>query len=120
MTKQEAARELGVALRTLERYVGQGLLKPKYTKGARGKVAEFNEREVKALKKQLSSREGTKILQVPIHEKLMVSLEEAAALTSLSKDFLEQAIEQGLLKVAKKDGSMNIKRKDLEKFVDSL
>lgn len=120
MTKTEAAKELGVALRTLERYVGQGLLKPNYAKGARGKVAEFNAREVKALKKQLSTREVTKIPQVPIHQKLMFSLAEAAALTSLSKDSLEQAIENGSLKVVRKDGKFYIKRKDLESYVDKL
>jgi excisionase family DNA binding protein len=120
MTKREAASELGVGLRTLERYVGQGLLKPKYTKGDRGKVAEFNEREVKALKKQLSTREVKRVPQVPVHEKLMMTLEEAAALTSLSKDFLEGAIEQGSLKAVNKEGRLNIKRKDLEQFVEKL
>lgn len=120
MTKTEAAKELGVALRTLERYVGQGLLKPNYAKGARGKVAEFNAREVKALKRQLSTREATKIPQVPIHQKLMLSLAEAAALTSFSKDSLEQAIEHGSLKVVRRDEKLYIKRKDLEAFVDKL
>ncbi|MEP7342588.1 MAG: helix-turn-helix domain-containing protein [Acidobacteriota bacterium] len=120
MTKTEAAEELGIATRTLERYVGQGLLKPRYAKGARGKIAEFNEREVKALKKQLATREVTKLPQVPVHQKLMISLAEAAALTSLSKDSLEQAIEQGKLKVVKKDEKFYIKRKDLEAFVDKL
>jgi excisionase family DNA binding protein len=47
-------------------------------------------------------------------------VEEAAALAGLSKGFLEQAIEEGTLKVVKKDGKLNIKRKDLEEFVEKL
>jgi excisionase family DNA binding protein len=120
MTKEEAAEALGVAPRTVERYVAQGLLHPKYKKGVRGKAADFSEREVKNLKKQLSTKEVSKPVIVPVYRKLTLSLEEAAALAGLPKDFLEQAIEEGDLKVVKRDGKLSIKRKDLEQFVEKL
>ncbi|MFN0085592.1 MAG: helix-turn-helix domain-containing protein [Blastocatellia bacterium] len=126
MTKEEAAEALGVAPRTVERYAAQGLLHPKYQKGARGKIADFSEREVKSLKKQLSiaaaqkPAAAPKPLTAPFYHKLTLSVEEAAALAGLSKGFLEQAIEEGTLKVVKKDGKLNIKRKDLEEFIEKL
>jgi excisionase family DNA binding protein len=126
MTKEEAAEILGITPRTVERYAAQGMLHPKYKKGSRGRIADFSEREVKRLKKQLSIAAAQKpapvpkTLTAPFYHKLTLSVEEAAALAGLSKDFLEQAIEEGTLKVVKKDGKLNIKRKDLEEFVEKL
>lgn len=126
MTKEEAAEILGITPRTVERYAAQGLLHPKYQKGARGKVADFSEREVKNLKKKLAVAAvskpvvAPKPLTAPFYHKLTLSVEEAAALAGLSMGFLEQAIEEGTLKVVKKDGKLNIKRKDLEEFVEKL
>jgi excisionase family DNA binding protein len=126
MTKEEAAEALGVSTRSVDRYAAQGLLTLKYKKGVRGKVADFSEREVRKLKRQLSAGEAPKrgavpkTLTAPFYHKLTLSVEEAAALAGLSKAFLEQAIEEGTLKVMKKDGKLNIKRKDLEQFVEKL
>ena len=120
MTKEEAAELLEVTPRTIERYVAQGLLHPKYKKGLRGKAADFSEREVRNLKKQLADREVSKPVVVPVYRKLTLSLEEAAAIAGLPKDYLEQAIEQGLLKAIEREGKTSIKRKDLEEFIDQL
>jgi excisionase family DNA binding protein len=126
MTKEEAATELGVNPRTVQRYVAQGLLHPKYKRGSRGKVADFSEREVKSLKKKLAVTATSKPVVVPkpltapFYHKLILSLEEAAALAGLPKDFLERAIEQGSLKAVNRDGRLEIKRKDLEQFVEKL
>jgi hypothetical protein len=126
MTKEEVAKELGVNPRTVQRYIAQGLLHPKYKKGLRGKVADFSEREVKNVKKQLSAgdvskpRITSKPITVPIYQKLALSIEEAIALAGLPKEVVEQAIEQGSLKVVKRDGKLYIKRKDLEGFVNKL
>jgi MerR HTH family regulatory protein len=126
MTKEEVAKVLGVNPRTVQRYVAQGLLHPKYKKGSRGKVADFSDREVKNLKKQLSAgeeskpRTALKPITVPIYQKLVLSIEEAIALAGLPKEFVEQAIEKGSLKVVRKDGKLYVKRKDLEGFVNRL
>jgi hypothetical protein len=126
MTKEEAAEALGVSLRTLERYAAQGLLTLKYKKGARGKTAYFSEREVKTLKKQISAGEifkpvaRVKRLTTPFYYKLTLSLEEASALSGFPQEFLEQAIQQGNLKVVKRGEEYYIKRWDLEDFVRGL
>ncbi len=126
MTKEEVAKDLGVNPRTVQRYVAQGLLHPKYKKGSRGKVADFSEREVKNLKKQLFAgeaskpRSASKPITVPIYQKLALSIEEAIALAGLPKEFVDQAMEQGKLKVVKKDGQYFIKRKDLDSFVEKM
>jgi excisionase family DNA binding protein len=53
LTKEEAATKLGCKVRTLELYVQQGKLAVQYTKGKRGKLAQYDEIEVEALRHQL-------------------------------------------------------------------
>lgn len=128
MTKEEAAEALGVSIRTVDRYAAQGLLTLRYKKGLRGKVADFSEQDVRKLKRRLSVGEAPrravvpKTLTAPFYHKLTLSLDEAAALAGLSKDFLERAIEQGSLKAVNREqeGKLKIKRRDLEEFVEKL
>jgi excisionase family DNA binding protein len=55
LTKQEAAKELGCKPRTLELYTQQGKLSVTYARGQRGRVAQYDETEVAALKSELDS-----------------------------------------------------------------
>lgn len=52
-TKQEAADYLQVKPRTLELYTQQGRLSVTYAKGKRGRVAQYDDGELEALKLQL-------------------------------------------------------------------
>jgi excisionase family DNA binding protein len=53
-------------------------------------------------------------------EKLTLSLAEAATLAGLSKNYLKKAIDGGELKAAKRGKGWNIKRTDLEEWVEGL
>lgn len=76
---------------------------------------------MKKLKKALEhGGESGRRKGVPIEAKFALTLGEAASLSGLPKNVLERAIEQGRLKVVKNEGTLYIKRKDLEKFVDGL
>jgi excisionase family DNA binding protein len=54
LTKEQAADRLGCKVRTLELYVQQGKLTVQYIKGKRGKLAQFDESEIDALKESLA------------------------------------------------------------------
>lgn len=126
MTKEEAAEILGVSIRTVDRYASQGLLTLKYKKGSRGKIADFSESEVRKLRKQNTKgisptqARSSKPASAPFYHKLTLSLDEAAALSGFSREFLESAIENGSLKATHREGRLNIKRRDLEEFVEKL
>jgi transposase len=122
MTKRETATFLGVSVKTVERYAAAGRLNPKYKRGRTNRIAVFDEKEVKLLKKELETREGTgRRRSVPIELKLTFSLEEAAALSGLPETFLLKAIRNGELKASdKRSEGWNIKRWDLEDFVRGL
>jgi excisionase family DNA binding protein len=53
LTKEQAAERLGCKVRTLELYVQQGKLTTQYIKGKRGKLAQYDEVEIDALKESL-------------------------------------------------------------------
>ena len=121
MTKVEAAKYLGVSLRTLSRYVTDGKLNPTYKKGKTNDVAVFEEAELKKLKKDLEKeKESGRTKSVPIEAKFTLSIGEAASLSGLPKTVIEDAIKEGILKVVKKEGKFYVKRRDLEKFVENL
>ena len=110
MNKKEAAAALGVSERTIERYVSEGKLHPTYRKGKTNKVADFSEEEIEFLRK-----EG-KVPPVGIEHKLLLSIEEAAAVSGMTITRLEKALTGGELKLV--DGK--IRRSDLEAFVARL
>jgi len=113
MNKDEAAKALGISRRALERYGKMGKLSVSYKRGKTGRVADYDPDEVEKLKKEI---QGEKTSAVPVHKKLTLSLEEAALLSGLAREFIEKAIEQGTLKKIQD----RIRREDLERFISSL
>ncbi len=57
---------------------------------------------------------------VSVAEKLTLKLAEAARLAGLSQNFLRAAIAAGQLRAAKRGRGWNIKRADLESFIEDL
>ncbi len=57
---------------------------------------------------------------IPVADKLMLTLADAAALTSLSKDHLSAAIHAGKLKAKKIGRGWKVKRDDLDGYVKKL
>lgn len=57
---------------------------------------------------------------VPIADKVMLTLPEAAALTSLSRSYLQQAIHAGALKARIIGRGWRVKRDDLDAYVKKL
>lgn len=58
--------------------------------------------------------------QTPPHHKLLLTLNDATALTGLSRAILRQAIRQGKLKAAIVGKSWRIKYTDLERYIEKL
>src|SRR5262245_9384936 len=114
MTKEEAAKFLEVSLRAVQRYVTTGKLTVSYVRGKRGKIADYDDQEVKTLKREL---DGAKSLpMVGVEHKLLLTIEEAAAISGLTASEIEDGVEQGSLKTVKG----KIKREELNRFVSSL
>ncbi|MEM7556674.1 MAG: helix-turn-helix domain-containing protein [Cyanobacteria bacterium P01_A01_bin.84] len=63
---------------------------------------------------------GDKKPTVPIESKILLTLDEAQAMTGLSKAYLRSAIGQGNLKAKQIGKSWRVKRSDLDEFVDKL
>lgn len=59
-------------------------------------------------------------LIVPIHHKLTLNLDEASALSGISRQRLRQAIKDGTLQAQIIGRGYRVKRTDLEDYVDSL
>jgi DNA-binding transcriptional MerR regulator len=114
MTKDEAAKLLSVSRRAIERYVNTGKLEVSYVRGKRGKVADYSEHDVLQLKKEIEGNRAIPV--VPIEAKLLLTIEEAAAISGLATTDIEEAIGKGGLKRIKG----KIRKGDLEKFISSL
>lgn len=63
---------------------------------------------------------GDKKPTVPIESKILLTLDEAQAMTGLSKSYLREAIGQGSLKAKQIGKSWRVKRGDLDDFVENL
>jgi excisionase family DNA binding protein len=114
VTKKEAAEYLGVSERSIERFVEEGKLTPKYAKGKTNKIPTFSQEAVEALRKE---REANPIAsQVPIHRKLTLSPQEAAALSGMSLAVIQKAIKEGKLPLVNE----KIKREALDAFIAGL
>lgn len=162
MTKKEAADYLGRSTRAVERWAARNRLTVKYRKGATNNIAEFDRREVEALKQELEkekrksaskrAKQAAKLTPtylpelvdavavrvadlvranpkevaqdgtvfVPIAQKLTLNLAEASALSGLSENYLTKAIRAKKLRASKErgGGGWNIKRADLDEFVE--
>lgn len=75
---------------------------------------------VEQIAQLLSEMRTNKPPVVPTSDKLTLSLLEASALSGLSVNWLRDAIKSGGLKAAKRGKGWNIKRTDLEMYIEGL
>jgi excisionase family DNA binding protein len=157
MNKQEAANELGISVRSLQRIVQSEKISVIYKRGASGKQeAIFKPEEIEIYKRgrdaeiikpTVATSNDTALarsdattgdtalarnvietffnlgLQKPavaIADKPLLKLDEAAALTGLSRHVLRQAIEDGKLSGRIIGRAYRIKRADLDAFIKKL
>jgi excisionase family DNA binding protein len=157
MNKKETAELLGVSVRLVERYAGDGRLgEVSYVRGRTGKQADFARDAVERLKAELesvdtqlegpnrratglvassdaarllaaleaiASREQTRaglVAAAGLGEKIMLTLADAAALSSLSTGHLREAVRAGQLKGKIIGRGWKIKRADLDLYVKKL
>jgi excisionase family DNA binding protein len=157
MNKEEAAQELKISVRSLQRLVQSKKISVVYKRGASGKQeAIFNPEEIENYKRGRDA-EITKpsvvttgdtalarsdvttgdtalarnVIEtifnaigqkptVPIADKPLLKLDEASALTGLSRQFLRRAIEDGKLKSRIIGRGFRVKRDDLDEFIKKL
>lgn len=118
MRKWEAAKFLGVSVRTLERFAADGKLNLVYKRGKTGDEAIFDEEELAELKRELESVKGSgRRKEVPIEAKLTLSIDEATSLSGLTQKTILKAIREKKLAVVEEN---KIKRTDLDDFVRKL
>jgi excisionase family DNA binding protein len=157
MNKEEARKELGISVRSLQRLVQSEKISVRYKRGESGKQeAIFNPEEIEnykrgrdaeIIKPSVATTRDTALarsdmatgdtslarnvietifnlgLQKPavaIADKPLLKLDEAAALTGLSRQFLRQAIEDGKLKGRIIGRGFRVKRGDLDEFIKKL
>ena len=145
MNKLEAAEALGLSPRSINRAITAGKLHVTYVKSGKSSVATFDPAEVEALKNAPAtvpaaksqalthsrdrSIELTELLErlltngkptVPVEAKLLLTIVDAASLTSLSKQRLRAAIGAGTLKASMIGKGWKVKRSDLESFIQDL
>lgn len=144
LTKQQAAERLDVSVRAIENYSTQGKLHPTYAAGKRGKVALFDESEVEALKESrgevvYSPKPSTALAlvtqqderftallaamrppAVSVNEKILLTLKDCQALTSLSIEHLRAAIHAKKLNGEKIGAGFKVKRTDLDSYIENL
>jgi len=154
MNKDEAAKLLGISVRSLQRIVQSEKISVTYKRGDSGKQeAIFNAEEIERFKEQrdvetvkkadaptgvtaLARSDAMQFIEVlrsaitpeqkplsasvSIADKPLLKLDEAAALTGLSRDTLRKAIEAGELRGKIIGRAYRIKRADLDAFIENL
>ncbi len=157
MNKEQAANELGISVRSLQRLVQSEKISVIYKRGESGKQeAIFRREEIESYKRGRDAETvkpaiattgdtalarsdatngdtslarnvieaifnlGLQKPAVAIADKPLLKLDEAAALTGLSRQILRQAIEDGKLKGRIIGRAYRIKRDDLDGFVKKL
>lgn len=161
MNKEQAAKFLGVSVRTLQRHTAAGRISAKYLPGKQGHQAVYDRAELERFKTELAevtpyvrptvapvtNGTGSTALApiqpnyaeklaaalealkealrpaappVPLSEKLMLTLAEAAQLSGLSRGFLLGSIKARKLKAQILGRGWKIKRSDLETFIQKL
>jgi excisionase family DNA binding protein len=157
MNKEDAAKQLGISVRSLQRLVQSKKISVTYKRGQSGKQeAIFNSdeienykrgRDAETIKPSIATTNDTALARsdattndtalarnvietifnamgqksgVPIADKPLLKLDEAAALTGLSRDRLRKAIQDKEL-VGKMIGrAYRIKRDDLDRYIKNL
>jgi excisionase family DNA binding protein len=157
MNKEEAAKELGISVRSLQRIAQAGKISVTYKRGESGKQeAIFNADELENFKRQRdietvkqpiattgdtalarsgATRDDTALARnvietifnaigqkpaVAIADKPLLKLDEAAALTGLSRDILRKAMQNKELKGKLIGKAYRVKRDDLDKYIKNL
>jgi excisionase family DNA binding protein len=152
MNKEDAAKQLEISVRSLQRIVQSGKISVTYKRGESGKQeAIFNSEEIEKYKQQRDietvkqadattndtalARNDThqfleilrnaitpeqKAVSVAIADKPLLKLDEAAALTGLSRDILRKAIQDKTLNGKMIGKAYRIKRDDLDEYIKNL
>lgn len=165
MTKEEAARHLGISTRTFQRWVSRGWISHQSEVTRNGKrIKIFDESDVQRLKDNppvdtpddtsaddvdtalvtskaqsvtskpsrvattkprvtstdLSGQDILRAIQMPLYQKLLLTVTEAAMVSGLPQTYIRRAIETGEL-VGKRIGrGMKIRRVDLDAYISKL
>jgi excisionase family DNA binding protein len=153
MNKEEAAKELGISVRSLQRIVQSGKISVSYKRGESGKQeAIFGADEIRSYKERrdvesvkpataptndtaLARNDATQFFEmlkdavapkqkagrdVAVENKPLLKLDEAAALTGLSRQILRKAIDSEALKGKIIGRAYRIKRAALDEFIKNL
>jgi excisionase family DNA binding protein len=157
MNKEDAATELGISVRSLQRLVQSEKISVRYKRGESGNQEAIydpgeiqnykQQRDAEVIKPAAVTRDDTALarsgattndtklarnvietlfnlgLQKPvvaIADKPLLKLDEASALTGLSRQILRQAIEDGKLKGRIIGRAYRVKRGDLDEYIESL
>jgi hypothetical protein len=150
MNKAEAAKELGISVRSLQRLAEKKVLTVIQRRGESGKLQTFFDAEdigrykqgrdaeiVKPAEKstydtRLARNDAVKFLEVfrdaatpqkpivPIADKVLLNIKDCRLLTGLSEQMIRDAISEGKLKARVIGRGYKVKRQDLNLFVDAL
>jgi excisionase family DNA binding protein len=154
MNKEEAAKELGISVRSLQRLAEKKKISVTLKRGNSGKQEAFfdpdeitnykRERDVEIVKPASVTTDVTalarsdvdpakffealrnavvseqKPVSVAIADKPLLKLDEASALTGLSREILRKAIDAGTLKGKLIGKAYRVKRSDLDSYIDKL
>jgi excisionase family DNA binding protein len=152
MNKDDAAKALGISVRSLQRLAEKRVLTVIQKRGESGKLQTFfdaedianykRQRDTETVKPATATMNDTALARndthqflelirsaitpeqkkplVGIADKPLLKLDEAAALTGLSRDTLREAIETEELTGKKIGRAFRIKRADLDKFIENL
>jgi len=150
MTKRDAATKLGVSLKTIERYAKKRQIGRALRKRSDGKiVAIYDPTDVEKVKRDREAKLSVHLPAIPQHasaavnpegsrrdapskelltaglaprisEKLLLTFDEALALSGLPKSRLGDALKSGTLRSVNCDGIQLIRRSDLDALIDRI
>lgn len=150
MNKTEAAQFLGIGVRSLERYTGDGRIVAHKVKGKTGPTLDYAPDDLERFKIGLEApledspvpppNSATALARLPrpassalmstrrererpsvgVEHLLLLRLDEAGALTGLSRHTLRAAIDDGTLKAKQIGRAWRMRREDLEAYVKAL
>lgn len=145
LNKQEAIAYLGISERTLERYTKRHKIAVRYENTEHGRQPFYPIAELDRVKEERSSTyhpaitteetgitftpQERSLLQVWVENtlvaqrldyRLVLNLNEAAAISGLSKSHLLQAIKGQQLNAQKIGRGWKVRKRDLEDYIDSL
>jgi excisionase family DNA binding protein len=111
MSRDEAAKYLGVSTGAVNRYTARGKLKVRA--GADGSQPSYDVQEVRRLKEEMDARVPTAAAR---RRRSTLSLEEAVAATGLPREFLLSRAIDGRLPARWVGSAVRFRRDDLEEL----